>query len=134
VTAHVERPTRLAGGKTYCACGQPWPCASAPDDDRVASTLAAWRSVVNAPEIPDAPKDWLVTELDAWFIATARNAFPRLLAAIEAALKVADQLPPQGPPSSALEEDRMWIRQECADMIREAITRELTGKEAGDGD
>jgi hypothetical protein len=29
MTAHVERPTRLAGGKTYCACGQPWPCAQA---------------------------------------------------------------------------------------------------------
>ena len=26
---HTERPTRLAAGKTFCACGQPWPCARA---------------------------------------------------------------------------------------------------------
>jgi hypothetical protein len=24
--AHVERRTRLRDGKTYCACGAPWPC------------------------------------------------------------------------------------------------------------
>jgi hypothetical protein len=53
----------------------------------------------------------------------------RLLAAVEAVLKLADQLPPQAPPSSALEEDRMFIRQECADMIREAITSTLTGED-----
>ena len=23
---HVERPTRMLGGKTYCSCGSPWPC------------------------------------------------------------------------------------------------------------
>jgi hypothetical protein len=26
MTAHVERPTHMKGGQTYCACGSPWPC------------------------------------------------------------------------------------------------------------
>ncbi len=30
MTVHAERPTPLGAGKTYCACGQPWPC---PQDD-----------------------------------------------------------------------------------------------------
>jgi hypothetical protein len=108
VTAHVERPTRLAGGKTYCACGQPWPCASAPGDDRVASTLDEIRVRVFVGNNDDAPV---------------------LLAAVEAVLKVADEW----------EQDRYkgtstleWIHQRCAERLREAITRELTGKEAGD--
>jgi hypothetical protein len=91
--------------------------------DDLASTLAAWRSVVNAPEIPDAPKDWLVTELDAWFIATARNAFPRLLAAVEAVLKLT---------RDSAGNDRHRERVLTVGEVREAITRELTGKEAGD--
>ena len=61
------------------------------------------------------------------FGAVAGDPVPRLLAALDEVLKLADQLPPQGPPSSALEEDRMWVRQECADMIREAISRALSG-------
>jgi hypothetical protein len=55
---------------------------------------------------------------------------PSLVAALEAVLKLADTLEPQAPAASALEEDRMWIRQECADMIREAIRHTLTGQEA----
>jgi hypothetical protein len=55
-----------------------------------------------------------------------------LLAAVEAVLKLAGKLEPQAPPASALEEDRMWMRQECAGMIRAAITAALTGQEAGD--
>jgi hypothetical protein len=36
---HVERPTRV-GGKTYCACGSPWPCPrSDPDNDRLTANL-----------------------------------------------------------------------------------------------
>jgi hypothetical protein len=23
---HLERPVKMAGGKTYCSCGRPWPC------------------------------------------------------------------------------------------------------------
>jgi hypothetical protein len=43
---HVERPMRLAGGKTYCACGRPWPClleGHAQEDamDAESETLAA---------------------------------------------------------------------------------------------
>ena len=77
--------------------------------------------------------DW-GTKADARFIVTARTAMPRLLAAVEAVLELADKLPPQAPPSSALEEDRMWIRQECADMIREAITAALSGTGKGASD
>lgn len=25
--AHVERPTKMRDGKTYCSCGRPWPCS-----------------------------------------------------------------------------------------------------------
>ena len=56
---------------------------------------------------------------------------PRLLKAVEDALELAGKLEPQGSPASALEEDRMFIREECADMIREAITTALTGQGAG---
>ena len=52
-----------------------------------------------------------------------------LLKVAEAALALAAKLEPQAPASSALEEDRMWIRQECAGMIREAVTAVLLGKE-----
>ena len=51
---------------------------------------------------------------------------PALLKIADAALKLADDLTPQAPSASALEEDRTWIRQECADMIRAAITAALT--------
>ena len=57
---------------------------------------------------------------------------PRLLAAVEAVLALVGKLEPQAPASSALEEDRMWIRQECADMIRNTITDALLGKENDD--
>lgn len=57
---------------------------------------------------------------------------PWLLRALDAVLALAAKLEPQASPSSALEEDRMWIRQECSDMIRLAITRELLGEENGD--
>ena len=56
--------------------------------DPAAAALQAWRSVMDAPAIPGAPRDWLVTELDAWFITTARTAMPRLVAALEAVLKL----------------------------------------------
>jgi hypothetical protein len=29
VSAHLERRTRLAGGRTYCSCGASWPCPRA---------------------------------------------------------------------------------------------------------
>ena len=69
---------------------------------------------------------------DAWTHVHSADDIPRLLAAVEAGLAAADMLPPQAPPSSALEEDRMWIRSECADMIREAITAALTGTQLGE--
>lgn len=53
----------------------------------------------------------------------------RLLAVADAVLALAAKLEPQAPSPSALEEDRMWMRQQCADMIREAISRALLSKE-----
>ena len=77
--------------------------------------------------ILQAPKG--VTEDTSEPLAGAGTYYaPRLLAAVEAVRKLADKLEPQAPPSSALEEDRMWIRQECAGMIREAISRALLGE------
>ena len=55
----------------------------------------------------------------------------RLVAALEEVLELAGKLEPQAPAASALEEDRMWIRQECAGMIREAISRALLGETDG---
>jgi hypothetical protein len=32
---HVQRPARLNGGRTFCACGRPWPCPrSSPGTER----------------------------------------------------------------------------------------------------
>ena len=73
---------------------------------------------MTAPDDPAAALAGIRSELRT-FGATYYDT-ARLLAAVEAALKLADKLEPQAPASSALEEDRMWIRQECAGMIREA--------------
>jgi hypothetical protein len=58
---------------------------------------------------------------------------PRLLAAVDAALKLADELagPDDSAEPSALTEDRTWVRQACAERLRGAIASTLTGKEAG---
>jgi hypothetical protein len=98
-------------------------------DDRIASTLTEIRESHRQHVSMSYPEPGICVSRDGrWPCDSAR-----LLAAVEAALELADKLEPQGPPSSALEEDRMWIRQECADMIREAITREITGKGESDG-
>ena len=54
----------------------------------------------------------------------------RLLAALDEVLNLADDLDaPPASTSSAVEEDRMWIRQECATDFRAAIFRALLGEE-----
>jgi hypothetical protein len=62
-------------------------------------------------------------------VCASADDVPRLAAAVEAVLKVADEW----------EQDRYkgtstleWIHQRCAERLREAVTRELTGKEGGD--
>ena len=67
MNAHVERPTRLADGKTYCACGRPWPCPHAAPADP--SAILA--------EIRDR-------NIDAW-AEGGTSDIPALLAAVEAA-------------------------------------------------
>ena len=76
MNAHVERPTRLADGKTYCACGRPWPCPHAAPADP--SAILA--------EIRDR-------NIDAW-AEGGTSDIPVLLAAVEAALKAADEARP----------------------------------------
>ena len=61
---------------------------------------------------------------------------PRLVAALEAALALADEWygpDESGLPSSALTEDREWVRQGCADELRAAIAAALPGRETADG-
>ena len=53
---------------------------------------------------------------------------PRLLAAVDAVLKLADDLTGDAAPSSAYEEDRAWLRAEIAARFRSAVLAVLTGK------
>ena len=53
------------------------------------------------------------------------TAMPRLVAALEAVLKLAGEWKQFAVSGDA--------QDECADKLREAITRELTGKEASNG-
>ena len=83
---------------------------------------------------------------DAEFTVSSRNALPLLLAALEAALKAADDWDAEAETlAAAADRDRGPLRmtramlgarvqvlRECAQALREAITAELT-KEAGDG-
>lgn len=56
---------------------------------------------------------------------------PRLLAALNVVLKLADEWAEGSyTASSALDEDRVWVRAECGAKLREATTRELLGNEA----
>ena len=59
---------------------------------------------------------------------------PRLLAAVEAALKLASGWA-DGPidATSALTEDRDWVRADCGEGLRQAITLALTGEEKPGG-
>ena len=76
--------------------------------------------------------DW-GTNADARFIATARTAMPRLLAAVRRYWNWRTMLP-RRPGPRLLKSDRMRHRQQCAKRIREAITAELagTGKEGSE--
>lgn len=74
----------------------------------------------------------VISRADANFIAEARTAFPRLLAAVEAVLKLADEWRAVGSPESAEEEALMWQRIESGEALRDAVARELTRKEARD--
>jgi hypothetical protein len=84
--------------------------------------------ILKAPKRGTPYAEYWPREDDAKFIVAARSDVPSLLAAVEAVLKLAGQLIPQAPSYSALAEDRMWIRQECADMIHAAIASALLGE------
>jgi hypothetical protein len=58
---------------------------------------------------------------------------PLLLSAVEAVLKLADELTGDAAPSSAHEEALAWCRAECAARFRGAVLAALTGKEASGG-
>jgi hypothetical protein len=64
-------------------------------------------------------------------LETARTAMPLLLAAVKAVLELADNWSTPTPNADGVIAILDTATQECADMIREAIAREL-GKGAGD--
>ena len=130
-----------------------------PDADRVASTLAEWGKLTRAATIGPWEKlgfddiwsqpagrhvaETMNREADAEFIVTARTAMPRLLAAVEAALKAADSWGKKAgelnaaaeradargadPLRTALMSARAQAHNDCAQTVREAITTALTG-------
>lgn len=61
-------------------------------------------------------------------VDASQRDIARLIAAIEAALKLADEWDAPVPEY----DDRMNVRQDCAVRLHEAITAALAGKEAGD--
>lgn len=83
---------------------------------------------------------------DEVFIVAARTAMPRFLAAVEAALKLADEMKQEAAAArkrakghvdrgdghaAAFAEGTAEALKGCARAFRETINRELTGKEAG---
>jgi hypothetical protein len=108
--AHVERPTRLADGKTYCACGRPWPCPHAAPDTPVSAILAGIKDrYAHGAKITATGRD----------VCASADDIPLLLAAAEAALKLADEW----------EADSLIVDPEIA--LRRVITAALAGEEAG---
>jgi hypothetical protein len=121
-------------------------------DDRVASTLAGWRETeqtadpgpwevcgIGDEDIWSKSKGGFVAEAigpeNARLVATARTAFPLLLTAIDAVLKLVDQLEhlKTGPPSGKEDEAAALGLRWCAAQFREAISTALTGKERQGG-
>lgn len=66
---------------------------------------------------------------DVEFITAARDYVPRLLAALDAALALPAKWESDGNAGqSALEEDRLWVRQACAEEMRAAALAALRGE------
>lgn len=106
----------------------PDPAASALDEiraaamtgDQVAAYLEHVRALIKTSQSKPGDTETehvIVTEL-----------FPGFVAAVEAALKLADEWDAPVPEY----DDRMNVRQDCAVRLHEAITAALAGKEAGD--
>jgi hypothetical protein len=49
VQPHVERPTKV-GGKTYCACGSPWPCDRAVQPEHP-TLFIRWGTPITAEQV-----------------------------------------------------------------------------------
>lgn len=78
--------------------------------------------------------DALAAELAAIRDREQARDVPRLLAAVEAALALAGKWeygPVDG--TSALTEDRDWVRADCGAGLREAVARALLGEEKDGG-
>jgi hypothetical protein len=101
------------------------------DADPLAARIAEDRERVKAAfrELyPLHPGD-VATTAQVLASGIALGTADRLLKAVEAALKLASGWaygPVDG--TSALTEDRDWVRADCGAGIREAITRALTGE------
>jgi hypothetical protein len=88
----------------------------------------AWSEVrIKAPDGSDIASTYIShllenyrSEEDETFIVTARTAIPRLLAAVDAALGLADEIDTHG-------RTRSPLARETAKMIRAAITTALAG-------
>ena len=107
-----------------------------PDTDPVASALDGRLDVIRAHSDLDGPR------FNPNF--TCDVHVPRLLAAVEAALKLADDLDAEAARLLATAarlrtgaatgtQNRAWAHRDCAEAIREAIGAALAGKETGDG-
>jgi len=104
------------------------------DADRVSAELAVIRERFDSlaaryPLAEMAAPDRDGLKAHSGHIATSVLDVPRLLAAVEAVLELAGKLAERHGTDSALDEDRMWIRQECGEQIRAAIERALNGED-----
>jgi hypothetical protein len=77
-TRHVERPTRFAGEKPRCVCGQPWPCARDVTDPVIAR-LGYLRACVEAAQVTP----------QAFDLSVLLGDFGNTLAALDAVLALA---------------------------------------------
>ena len=98
----------------------PDPSSPSPADDLTAE-LERIAKRAQAGEFPLKRKPYLIAEAVA-------NDVPRLLGAIEAVLKLAEGWATERPGEVGLGYN---ATRACGRSVREAITRELTGKEAG---
>jgi hypothetical protein len=103
-------------------------------DDDLAAQLADMRS----RHYPIRPPGWSVQTGYDEICASDRHRWPChahiALAAVEAVLELPAKWDEHSTRSSALEEDRMWIRQDCADDIREAIRSRLLPDSSSKGE
>ena|SRR5215469_4698074 len=102
-------------------------------DDRLSTALEEIRGRSERPLGPSAMALPITSPAVRGLLESAGDV-PRLLAALDAALKLPDRWnAPSALGASVLEEDRMWVRQGCAEDLRATITRALLGEDDANG-